>query len=138
MVVKVVMKKTFIQIPITVEEPVKKINVEDKMPEPEEREPRIESTGGVRLAGATPQPTEGTNSVDGEKQKEDWSYTFGKQEPIGELFQKVLDTIASYRQEKADQAYYQAYRARMGEFSEEAAEAACQSPLPTQEAEENP
>ena len=83
-VVKVVTKKTFIQTPITVEEPVKKINFENKTPEPEEGEPRIESTSGVRLAVATPQQAvEGTNSADEEKQEEDLNYTFGKQEPIG-------------------------------------------------------
>ena len=78
---------------------------------------------------------EGTNSADEGKAEEDLNYTFGNQEPIGELFQKVLDAIASYRQEKADQAYYQAYRARTAESTEEAAEDACQSFSPTLEAE---
>ena len=92
----------------------------------------------MRLAVATPQQTvEGTISAEEEKREADLNYTFGKQEPIGELYKKVLDAIASYRQEKADQAYYQAYRARTAESPEEAAEAACQSFSPTLAAEEN-
>ena len=43
---KVGTKKTFIQTPSTIEEPVKKINFENNIPEHEEEEPRIESTSG--------------------------------------------------------------------------------------------
>ena len=131
-------KKTFIQTPSAIEEPVEKINFEFNLPEHEKEEPRVEATSGVRVEAATPQQeTEGTKSVEEEKREADLNYTFGKQEPIGELYQKVLDAIASYRQEKADIAYYQAYRARTAESPEEAAEAACQSFSPTLEAEEN-
>ena len=53
-VVKAVTKKTFIQTPITVEEPVKKINFENKTPEPEEGDPRTKSTSGVCSAARDP------------------------------------------------------------------------------------
>ena len=137
-VVKVGTKKTFIQPPTTIEEPVKEINFENNVPETEKEGQKVGSASGVRLEGtSTLQTAEGINSAEEETQGEDLDYTFGKQETIGELYKKVLDAVASYRHQKAEQARYQAYRVRMAGSTEEAAEAAYQSLSPTLEAEEN-
>ena len=63
-------------------------------------------------------------------------YTFGKQEPVGELYQKVLDAIAWYQQEKAAQAQYQEYKAQAAVGCEGEDEIEHQSLSPTTELEE--
>ena len=56
---------------------------------------------------------------------------------MGEVYQKVLDAIAWYRQEKATQAQYQEYKAQTAVGKESETETAHQSLSPTVELEEN-
>ena len=133
----VLTKKTFTQTPSAIREPVKKINFEFNLPEREGKAPSVEATSGVcREAATTQQEPEGTKTVEKEKRSADLNYTFGKQESVGELYQRVLEAVASYQQEKAAHAQYQVYKARTAALSEEADDAEYQSLSPTIEAEE--
>ena len=130
-------KKTSIQAPIAIRETVVEIDFETNPTELGEEKSGAASGSRARVEAATSQQKpEGTKSVEKEKLEAEWSKPFGKQESIGDLYRKVLDAIAGYRQEKADRAYYQAYRAWTVESPEEAAEAEYQSLSATLEAEE--
>ena len=64
------------------------------------------------------------------------NYTFGKQESVGELYQKVLDAIDWYQQEKAARTQGQEYKAQTAVVGEGEDEIGRQSLSPTTELEE--
>ena len=130
-------KKTFTPPLVTIGEHVKETDFENTAPEIEEDKKEVNAASGVSVEEFPKlQKGEAIDSTRKGKQKKKLEYTFEKQESIGELYQKVLDAVASYQQEKAADAQYQAYKARMAVVVGEAEGTEYQSPSHTQEADE--
>ena len=133
----IITKKTFTLIPKALEESVKPINSDLYKTESEEDGSEGETNEEERGKDTTTPSTTGgpETEVSGHPATE-VNYTFGKQESVGELYQKVLDAIAWYQQEKAAQARYQEYKAQAAVGCEGEDETGHQSLSPTTELEE--
>ena len=133
----IITKKTLTLIPKALEESVKTINSDLNIPESEEDVSEGETNGEERGIEVTTHSATGGAETDvfGHPVTE-VNYTFGKQESVGELYQKVLDAIDWYQQEKAARTQGQEYKAQTAVVGEGEDEIGRQSLSPTTELEE--